>query len=976
MTEETKDYRDTVFLPKTDFPMKAGLAQKEPAILDRWARINLYQKLREARAGAERFILHDGPPYANGDLHMGHALNKILKDLVVRSQTLLGKDAPYVPGWDCHGLPIEWKVEEQYRKKKLNKDEVDPVAFRAECRAYAQKWVDVQRDQFQRLGVIGDWADPYLTMKFESEAIIAGELLKFAERGQLYRGAKPVMWSPVEKTALAEAEVEYEDITSTQIDVAFEIIEAPNAPELVGAHAVIWTTTPWTIPVNQALSYGNAIHYQHFKASDGKRYVVAFDLLDKFKARTGLTIEKFDDEPDSLDENESLSKFVSHGLEGSQLAGAKARHPMHARGEFYAKPRPFLDGSHFVTTDAGTGLVHMAPDHGEDDFLLCKANGIDPVFAVTDDGKYRDDWAWLGGQGSVINKKFVASDGPICTDLREAGALLAASDDFTHSYPHSWRSKAKIIFRCTPQWFIPMDAPLDQPLPERVREGHAVGEDIAEATGMHVNEDAPTPASAAVNHNGATLRGTALDAIENTRWVPERSKNRIRSMVEGRPDWVISRQRAWGVPIPLYVHRTSGDYLRDEAVNGRILSAFREGGADAWFAADHQALLGADYHLAEYEPVTDILDVWFDSGSTHAFVIEARYGEGVRADLYLEGSDQHRGWFQSSLLESSGTRGRAPYDAVLTHGFALDKNGRKMSKSIGNIVDPLKVIDQSGADILRLWVASTDYFEDVRIGDEVLKGTGDAYRKIRNTFRYMLGALDGFTDAEKVDVADMPELERYILLRLGELDVELRSAVDSLQFHRYGRALSDFANEDLSAFFFDIRKDCLYCDGEDSQRRRAYRTVLDILFHALVRYAAPILVFTAEEVWQTRFPDEDGSVHLLTWPELPALPGDNAISTKWADIRALRERVTETIEPLRREKTIRSSNEAEVWVPEMPLPPEDLSEIFISSAVHRGEGEIRVERTAYHKCGRCWRHLPEVVADGELCDRCAEVVKA
>ncbi|MAW99779.1 MAG: isoleucine--tRNA ligase, partial [Sphingomonas sp.] len=994
MTEETKDYRDTVFLPKTDFPMKAGLAQKEPAILDRWARINLYQKLREARAGAERFILHDGPPYANGDLHMGHALNKILKDLVVRSQTLLGKDAPYVPGWDCHGLPIEWKVEEQYRKKKLNKDEVDPVAFRAECRAYAQKWVDVQRDQFQRLGVIGDWADPYLTMKFESEAIIAGELLKFAERGQLYRGAKPVMWSPVEKTALAEAEVEYEDITSTQIDVAFEITEAPNAPELVGAHAVIWTTTPWTIPVNQALAYGAEIEYRLVEWK-GRRLLIAESLITDTRYRlrgweTKSTVSDADGPYlEIIEYNKAEPLPLGQKFKGSQLAGAKARHPIYnflrhsresgnpeggaddapgprVRGDdgvdeaalaFYAKPRPFLDGSHFVTTDAGTGLVHMAPDHGEDDFLLCKANGIDPVFAVTDDGKYRDDWAWLGGQGSVINKKFVASDGPICRDLREAGALLAASDDFTHSYPHSWRSKAKIIFRCTPQWFIPMDAPLDQPLPERVREGHAVGEDIAEATGMHVNEDSPTPASATVNHNGATLRGTALDAIENTRWVPERSKNRIRSMVEGRPDWVISRQRAWGVPIPLYVHRTSGDYLRDEAVNGRILSAFREGGADAWFAADHQALLGADYDLAEYEPVTDILDVWFDSGSTHAFVIEARYGEGVRADLYLEGSDQHRGWFQSSLLESSGTRGRAPYDAVLTHGFALDKNGRKMSKSIGNIVDPLKVIDQSGADILRLWVASTDYFEDVRIGDEVLKGTGDAYRKIRNTFRYMLGALDGFTDAEKVDVADMPELERYILLRLGELDVELRSAVDSLQFHRYGRALSDFANEDLSAFFFDIRKDCLYCDGEDSQRRRAYRTVLDILFHALVRYAAPILVFTAEEVWQTRFPDEDGSVHLLTWPELPALPGDNAISTKWADIRALRERVTETIEPLRREKTIRSSNEAEVWVPEMPLPPEDLSEIFISSAVHRGEGEIRVERTAYHKCGRCWRHL-------------------
>ncbi|MBR0553269.1 isoleucine--tRNA ligase [Stakelama marina] len=975
-----RDYRDTVFLPKTDFPMKAGLAAKEPAILERWARIGVYEKLREQRAEAERFILHDGPPYANGDLHMGHALNKILKDLVTRSQSLLGKNTPYVPGWDCHGLPIEWKVEEQYRKKKLNKDEVDPVQFRGECRAYATKWVDVQREQFKRLGVMGDWDDPYLTMKFDSEAIIAGELLKFAERGQLYRGAKPVMWSPVEKTALAEAEVEYEDITSTQIDVAFEIVEAPNAPELVGAHAVIWTTTPWTIPVNQALAYGAEIDYGIYRVGVGaaedivpsmsipegrvdQRMVIADALVGPFEKRTGLHLVR------------------TGGIKGSDLAGAKARHPMHARGEFYAKPRPFLDGSHFVTTDAGTGLVHMAPDHGEDDFLLCKANGIDPVFAVTDDGRYREDWAWLGGDGSVINPKFNASgngakfeQGPICRDLREAGALLSGSDDFLHSYPHSWRSKAKIIFRCTPQWFIPMDAPLDQPLPERVREGHAVGEDIAEATGMHVNEDAPTPKSATVNHNGATLRDTALDSIERTRWVPERSKNRIRSMVEGRPDWVISRQRAWGVPIPLYVHRQSGDYLRDEGVNGRILEAFREGGADAWFAADHQALLGDRYDLADYEPVNDILDVWFDSGSTHAFVIEQRYGEGVRADLYLEGSDQHRGWFQSSLLESAGTRGRAPYDAVLTHGFALDRNGRKMSKSLGNVVDPLKIIDQSGADILRLWVASTDYFEDVRIGDEVLKGTSDAYRKLRNTFRYMLGALEGFGDEERIAVDDMPELELYILHKLGALDVELRTAVENYQFHRYSRALIEFMNEDLSAFFFDIRKDCLYCDAADDPKRRAYRTVLDTLFHALVRYAAPILCFTAEEVWQARFPSEDDSVHFLTWPELPPLPGDDAISTNWSDVRALRERVTEAIEPLRREKIIRSSNEAEVTVPELPLPADDLQEIFISSTVHHGEGEVAVTRTDNHKCGRCWRCLPDVPEDGALCGRCEKVL--
>ncbi|MBM7405458.1 MULTISPECIES: isoleucine--tRNA ligase [Sphingomonas] len=949
MTDEPnakRDWRDTVFLPKTDFPMKAGLAAKEPAILDRWARIGLYDRLRRERAGRERFILHDGPPYANGDIHMGHAMNKVLKDIIVRSQTLMGKDAPYVPGWDCHGLPIEWKIEEQYRAKKRSKDEVPPAEFRAECRAYAAHWVDVQKGQFQRLGVLGDWEDPYLTMKFEAEATIAGELLKFAESGQLYRGAKPVMWSPVEKTALAEAEVEYEDITSTQIDVAFEIVEAPNAPELVGAHAVIWTTTPWTIPVNQALAYGPEIEYGAYWMAGEERTIlvlIATALKDDFERRTGLRNEDRDDKPHWT-------------FKGSQLADAIVRHPMHALGGFFAKPRPMLPGD-FVTTDAGTGLVHMAPDHGEDDFALCKAYGIDPVFAVTGDGKYRDDWAWLGGQGSVINPKFTASgngakleEGPICRGLREAGALLAASDDFRHSYPHSWRSKAKVIFRATPQWFIPMDA----------------------AAGDAVEQGAETASG-----NGATLRELALDAIEQTRFVPEKGRNRIASMVSGRPDWVISRQRAWGVPIALYVHRQTGAYLRDPAVNARILDAFRAGGADAWFQADHQALLGADYRLEDYEVVTDILDVWFDSGSTHAFVVEARYGAGTRANLYLEGSDQHRGWFQSSLLESCGTRGRAPYEAVLTHGFALDGNGRKMSKSLGNVVDPLKVIGESGADILRLWIAQTDYFEDVRIGKEVLAGTGDTYRKLRNTFRYLLGALDGFTDEERVAVADMPELERYVLHLLGKLDVELRAAAEAYEFNRYARALTDFANEDLSAFFFDIRKDSLYCDAADDPKRRAYRTVLDLLFHALVRYAAPILAFTAEEVWQARFPSEDGSVHLLEWPELPPLPADDAVSTNWDDVRRLRERVTEAIEPLRREKIVRSSLEAEVTVPELPLPEDALAEAFIVASVAKGEGDndgVGVVRTHRHKCGRCWRHLPEVAVDDALCHRCTEVV--
>ncbi len=931
MTEQ-RDYRSTVFLPKTDFPMKAGLPQKEPGILARWQEQGLYRRLREARAGRETFILHDGPPYANGDMHIGHALNHILKDMVVRTQSLLGKDAPYVPGWDCHGLPIEWKVEEQYRKKKLDKDQVDPVEFRAECRAYAQHWVDTQREQLKRLGINGDWDNPYLTMDFQAEATIVTELLKFAESGQLYRGAKPVMWSPVEKTALAEAEVEYEDITSTQVDVAFEIIESPIA-ELVGAHAVIWTTTPWTLPANQAIAYGPDVDYHHYRAHDGRRFLVAVDLLEAFFARTGLGPVA-----EGLTEGMTLSEYALGTYKGAELAGTTARHPMHDRGYFFLRPRPFLPGD-FVTTDSGTGLVHMAPDHGEDDFILCKAHGIDPAFIVEADGKYRADWVWPrrdqeGGQASVINPKLNAPDGPICSDLRESGGLLAASTDYRHSYPHSWRSKAKVIFRCTPQWFVPMDR---------------AGE-------------------------GDTLREKALQAIADTRFVPDKGRNRIGSMVEGRPDWVLSRQRAWGVPITLFVHRKSGEYLADPAVNARIIAAVREGGVDAWCDARAQEYLGGDYQAADYERVTDILDVWFDSGSTHAFVLESGRWPDLSwpADLYLEGSDQHRGWFQSSLLESCATRGRAPYKAVLTHGFTMDAKGMKMSKSLGNTIDPLKVMETNGADIIRLWALSVDYTEDHRIGDEILKGVADQYRKLRNTFRYLLGALDGFDEAERLPAEQAPELERYVLALLARLDATLRQAVDDFDFNTYVRALTDFCNEDLSAFFFDIRKDSLYCDAPGDPRRMAYRSTLDTLFHALVRYAAPVLVFTAEEVWQTRYPDAD-SVHLLEWPELPA-QDDAGLVERWSALRALRAQVLEAIEPLRRDKVLGSGLEAEVTVP-ADAPDADLEELFITATVTRGQ-DIAVTRTSHHKCGRCWRHLPEVTEDGTLCARCADVVGA
>ncbi|WP_310475479.1 isoleucine--tRNA ligase [Sandarakinorhabdus sp.] len=932
------DYRPTVFLPKTDFPMKAGLPEREPQILAKWQAADLYAQLRAARNGREKFIYHDGPPYANGDMHIGHALNHVLKDAVVRTQSLLGKDVPYVPGWDCHGLPIEWKVEEAYRAKKLNKDDVPAKDFRAECRAYAQHWVNVQAGQLQRLGINADWKKPYLTMDFASEATIVSELLKFAESGQLYRGAKPVMWSPVEKTALADAEVEYHDITSTQIDVAFEIMDAPNAPELVGAFAVIWTTTPWTIPVNQGIAYGPDIYYHIVLGENDRRYLVASDLIEEFCSRTNLPLRilKSDNQNDWFAD---LKEVVSGQIEGSKLAGAVARHPMHHLGGFFANPRHFLPGD-FVTTDQGTGLVHMAPDHGEDDFALCKAHGINPVFAVEGDGRYRADWLWLGGESkNVINPNLNAPDGPICGDLKAAGGLLSAGP-FQHSYPHSWRSKKKVIFRCTPQWFVPMDT------------------------------------------GSPTLREKALAAIADTKFTPDKGRNRIGSMVEGRPDWVLSRQRAWGVPITLFVDRKTGEYLVDKAINAKIIARFKEQGVDAWTPEFAAELLGDK--VDQYEQIIDILDVWFDSGCTHAYVLESgKWPEySWPADLYLEGSDQHRGWFQSSLLQSCATRGRAPYKAILTHGFTMDANGRKMSKSEGNTINPLDVMKTYGADILRLWALSVDFTEDHRIGDEILKGVADQYRKLRNTFRYLLGALDGWSEAERLPVAEMPALERWVLHKLAVLSGELRAAAIAYDFNRYVSLITEFVQNDLSAFAMDVRKDSLYCDAPASTTRRAWRTVLDVTFHALTRWLAPVMVFTAEEVWGTRYPDA-GSVHLLEWPDIDAAWQDEALAQQFNLARKLREEVYLKLEEMRRAKEIGSFLEATVRIETtdedhfVAAQELDLAELLLVARVDLLKGAsnaLTVGKTDDAKCARCWRYLPDVNSESELCGRCDAVV--
>ena len=872
------------------------------------------------------------PPYANGHLHMGTALNKILKDVINRNQQMLGKDANYVPGWDCHGLPIEWQIEQKYRKAGKDKDAVPVDEFRKECREFAEHWLDVQRTEFKRLGCLGDWDNPYTTMNYKAEAGIFRELAKFAMSNQLYRGRKSVMWSVVEKTALAEAEVEYHDHTSTTIIVRFPVVAASEAA-LEGASVLIWTTTPWTMPANRAVAYGEDIDYVVIEVSEtaegshaavGEKLVLAEALLEQVAGEAGITGHK-----------------VLASMKGTALAGTTAKHPLHGLGG-YELEVPLLPAD-FVTTEQGVGLVHIAPSHGADDFELGQKHGLDVPDTVAEDGLYTRHVPLFEG-----THVFKAAE-PVIEALTKNNALLAAGK-LVHSYPHSWRSKAPLIFRAAPQWFIPMEG-------------------------------------------DGELRKKALRAISDTRWVPAAGENRIKSMIEHRPDWCVSRQRAWGVPIAVFVHKETDELLQDDAVNERIASAFEQDGADAWFTNDPGQFLGPDRNPADYEQVTDILDVWFDSGSTHATVLEQRDDLQWPASLYLEGSDQHRGWFHSSLLESCGTRGRAPYDAVLTHGFVVDADGRKMSKSVGNVVSPMDLMKTQGADILRLWTVSADYSEDIRIGQEILKGQADAYRRLRNTLRYLLGNLADFQESERVPVSEMPELERWVLHRLVEVDEVVREANEAFDFQRLYATIHHFCAMDLSAFYFDIRKDALYCDRADSIRRRATRTVLDHLFSCLTAWLAPVLVFTTEEAWLTRFPNEEDSVHLRLFPDIPAEWRNADLAAKWDNIRRVRRVITGALEVERREKRIGSSLEAapKVYVGEAEaalLSEVDGAELCITSSVEVIAGAppanaftledvpgigVVPARASGEKCQRCWQLYDRLEANG-ICARCANAV--
>ncbi|MEO9299076.1 isoleucine--tRNA ligase [Devosia alba] len=959
------DYSATLFLPETNFPMRAGLPQREPEWLKRWEAMDIYALQRKQAKDRPLFTIHDGPPYANGNIHIGHALNKTLKDLVSRSMQMLGFNSAYVPGWDCHGLPIEWKIEEQYRAKGKDKNDVPVVEFRQECRTFAEQWVDVQREEFKRLGILGEWDNPYLTMSFDAEAQIARELMQVSMSGQLYRGSKPVMWSVVERTALAEAEIEYADYESDTIWVKFPVHSGggdinSGAFHDLNASVVIWTTTPWTIPANRAISFSSKISYGLYEitkapegnwASTGEKYILADNLAAETFAKA--KVEEFARIGD-VDPARITSCF----------------HPLRGLGGGYEFEVPLLDGDH-VTDDAGTGFVHTAPGHGLDDFeiwmnstrlLAEKGISTEVPYVVGDDGFYTRDAPGLGpdaegGPARVIddNGKKGDANNRVIAALAERNAMVARGR-VKHQYPHSWRSKKPVIFRNTPQWFVYMDRDI---------EGTA----------------------------GDTLRHRALNAIDATKFYPAAGQNRLRAMIADRPDWVLSRQRAWGVPITVFVNKATKEILKDAVVNHRIADAFEVEGADAWYKdGAAQRFLGDAYAADDYEMIRDVLDVWFDSGTTHAWVLRNKQKWPhlkFPASMYLEGSDQHRGWFHSSLLESCATNGFAPYESVLTHGFTMDGEGRKMSKSLGNTVAPQDIIKQYGADILRLWVASTDYQEDQRLGKEVIQTTVDSYRKLRNTLRWLLGNLAHYQPDDAVEPGDMPELEQVILHRLAQLDGQVRGAYKEYDYRKIVTLLTNFMNIELSAFYFDIRKDALYCEPISSIKRKSALTVLNHLFDCLTAWLAPILVFTMEEVWLERHPGEGSSVHLRLFPEVPSDWLHAELAAKWQLIRTVRRVVTGSLEIERREKRIGSSLEAapKVFIADprylTALEGQDLAEIAITSAIsiETAEGPAEAFRlddvagiavlpglAQGKRCARSWRVLPEVGSDPDYPD--------